>query len=277
MTEKTTSHYRKRRQRDVTPAKPTRVDRHTQSKSPVGTKSPGVDSAFSAAKSSLSQWQILFRICMITLVIFLGGLFFTTISVELIGYRNLPNLGEIVQRDNGSIVFQEYYPVFRRLAIVDTPGIAGSDNYLNRVGMLGTGIFFYAVLNAPHWIFEINFRNIGALFLVPFFSVLIGSFFFYFYLIPSSMQTSQRAVSLPSLIGLLHAGFMSLVVVAAYLFKPDFSILFSNLSLYSGQIIGRMLPGVYIMLLTGILYGAIAGGILSVIHKVRGLYHQVID
>ncbi len=271
---------RKRKQRDVAPPKKKRWERQThqeQKASPPSEPTVSSDKTRAVKPQELQVQHVFYRICLITLLIFAGGLLFTTVSVEFIGYDELPNMGEVVQRDDGTIRFEAYYPFFRRFAIVEEAETAGEENWFTRAGKFGTGLFFYSIVNAPHWIFEVNFRNIGALFLVPFVGILIGGFYLFFFLLPDSMQSRENAVRLPTFIGVLHAILVSLIIILALVLWPNYHSLYANARFYGGQLAGSLLPAVFILLLAGTLYGSVAGGILTVIHEVRRMYRAVSD
>ncbi len=269
MKNKTPSDKRKRSQRDQSATKKKHIDRQKKVKQQTAEQVPSTPPPRKEEKLALKQVNI--RIGIMVLLIFLGGLLFTIISVEFIGYMKLPNMGEVVQREDGSAYFEAYYPVFRSFAITDDSDIAGEENYFTRVGRVGTGLFFYSVFNAPHWIFELKFRNIGALFLVPFVAMLFATFYFFFYLIPSSMQTRTNAVTYSTFIGFLHAVLLGLIILICYLVWPNFAAFFESSVIYEGQMVGSVMPGLIIILLTDVLYGAIVGGILSFVCEIRNL------
>ena len=212
---------------------------------------------------ALAPLELFKRMLFTSLLIFAVGYGLTTLWVEAASYPQLPFKGEVQLRDTGEAYFNAYYPKFRRYAIVNNPAEAGTESYFSRAGVLGTGVFFYATVNAPHWIFELTVYNLRGMVLIPFLVILAGCYFFLFRGLPLGMQTEDNAISYCSLIGILHAVWVALMLLVGQGLSVSVSTLFMRPNYYGGQFLGTLLPGIVIIIITGLFYGAIVGGLLS--------------
>lgn len=212
--------------------------------------------------SSYDIMDIALKIVLTAIVMFIAGLIITLASQEIIGYKDFPNTGRITSQADGTPVFTAKFKFFRNFiySSKDVP-LGQEDNKFKRAGLLGRGLFFYSVLNAPHWIWEVGYNNLRGLVLYPLFIILIGAGFF-FKLLPESLKTSKNALSFSVAIAVLH----SLIVAIVLLVSTSLSVTFRSLfdpPFYIGELTGALLPAYFIIVFTGLLYGAIAGGLLS--------------
>ena len=227
------------------------------------------------AAESISVKDLMKHIGTITVLVFLGGYIATLIGMEMAGFTKLPLVGELRMGQDGKPNFANYYPFFGQYAIHNESTPTPIESQFSRVGTLGSGLFFYAVLNALQWTFEMQLQNVGGMFLIPLFSILCGGFVIVFKMLPRSKQTGDNAVLLSLLLGVSHAILVALVVYLGTLASSRFGSLFDSPYFYVLEMIRRIVPGLFIlpglilMGFTGLTYGAIAGGILSAVVRLR--------
>lgn len=218
----------------------------------------------SQASAPLSPKGLAVRMAAAAAAVFAAGFIITAVWAHTSGYPGLPHQGEVITRDTGEPYFNAYYPKFRRYVITDDLAAPGEESLFTRVGYLGTGAFFYSVVNAPHWSFELTIENLRGMVLVPFLCLLFGCYFFFHTLVPQSMQTKDNAIGVCVGIGIIHALLVAAMLLTGLLVSSDFGAFYERPNFYGGQFAGVVLPGVAIILLAGLLYGAVAGGLLSV-------------
>ena len=213
--------------------------------------------------SSYDLFNIASKIALTVIIMFTAGYFLTLASEELLGYKNFPNEGGLNTQADGTPVFSPKYTFFRGFiySAQDVP-LGREDNKFKRVGLFGRGLFFYSVLNAPHWICEVSINNLRGLVLYPLIVVIFGCGFFFFMLLPEKLQTRKNALSFSITLGVLHSLIVAGLLLLGCILSPTFHSMF-NAPFYIGELTGALIPAYFIIIFTGLFYGAIAGGILS--------------
>ncbi len=190
----------------------------------------------------------------------------TILIVNVIGYQDLPIRGEMIRDDKGEPYFEPYYSnLYFRFRVDENRREQPTETKLTRAGGLATGIFFYTVLNAPHWIWEMKFRNIGAMAAIPFIGIVFACFFLYANYLPNRLKPCDKAVAFCTTVGILHSlivGALLFLIQLLGLIWPDAASLYEYPTVYYGQFTGALLPAAVIMFLTGIVYGTITGVLL---------------
>ncbi|MBI1388390.1 MAG: hypothetical protein GC154_08080 [bacterium] len=197
------------------------------------------------------------------------GLLITLISSEIKQFRILPNLGQVVTDADGNQTFNPAYSHMRRFSY-STPEdpLANSHNYLQQAGMMGTALYFYTITNTLNWALEAQLNYLGEMVFVPFFVILIGCALFFFVFLPREAQTQDAAIFFAILFSGLHAILLILLMFAGSMASNSFGMLYAQPCLnYSGQMIGTMLPGAFVLFFTDMFYGAITGTLLGFITR----------
>ena len=205
--------------------------------------------------------------------IFMAGVLMTAVAATLSRVQNLPHRGLTQIKQDGTSEFVPYYPKMRPFAIVEDDSQAGNESQFTRLGALGTGLFFYTVLNTFHWTLELELSTIGGMLLIPLFVLTVGCYLFYFKYLPPAARNDSNILMLGAGMGILHALVVLAVWIAVSLLWPVYGQLFGPPYFYSGAEIPVHVTAVPIMLLTGFTYGAIAGGVLTFVAALRSLLH----
>ncbi|MFB3788696.1 MAG: hypothetical protein ACE15F_20245 [bacterium] len=205
--------------------------------------------------------------------IFMAGVLMTAMAASLSSIQNLPHRGLTQLKQDGTSEFVPYYPKMRPFAIVEDDSQAGNESQFTRLGALGTGLFFYTVLNTFHWTLELELSTIGGMLVIPLFVLTVGGYLFYFKYLPPARRNDSNLLMFGAGMGLLHAWVVLLVWIAVSSFWPVYGSLFGPPYFYSGAEIPVRVTAIPIMLLTGFTYGAIAGGILTFVAVLRSLLY----
>lgn len=203
-------------------------------------------------------------ILMMGLVAFVSGYLITVIMTDLvIQYDELVLSGEKWVDNNGKERFRHYYQDFRPYVVKYGPDQVPVESKFTHIGVLGTGIYFYGIINALHWIIEFKLQYLGGLVTVPFIVLLISSVLLNFKVIPSELLTERTLFLSCLFMSIIHALMVILFILVANFISPTFSSLLDTPFHNVGQIFGLLLPSACIILLTNMVYGGIIGGILS--------------
>jgi hypothetical protein len=213
---------------------------------------------------SVHAWEITKIIMLASVGIFLGGFILMVLASEIVGYKNLPNTGKVIVVD-GHEQFAPSYPYFRQFIISD-PGkpLDQQNTKFHAITFLGRGLFFYTVTNAPHWILEMKFINLRMIAFIPFISLLIGCGIFFIRFFPPSLLSEKNILELSITICVFHAVLVIAFTILFTLLSSTFHSMFGSPHFYVGELIGVLVPGFIIILVTGLFFGAIIGAIYSV-------------
>ncbi len=217
-------------------------------------------------------------ILMMGLVAFVSGYLITIIMTDLvIQYDELVLSGEKWVDNNGKERFRHYYPDLRLYVVKFGPDQVPQESKFSQMGILGTGLYFYGIINALHWIIEFKLQYLGGLVTIPFIVLLIGSVILNFKVLPSE-YLSERTIFLSALfMSMVHALLLIILIILGILISPTYSSLLDMPFHNVGQIFGLLLPSAFIILLTNMVYGGIIGGILSTFYPFYALLSKPVS
>ncbi|NPU95988.1 MAG: hypothetical protein HPY51_02070 [Candidatus Omnitrophica bacterium] len=239
---------------------------------PPSTEAPPSPAAPADSRQEIPRGALFRRGFLYALGAFATGVLMTTMAVSFANLASLPHRGLTQLKQDGTSEFVPYYPKMRPFAIVEDDSQAGNESQFTRLGLLGTGLFFYTVLNTFHWTLELGLSMIGGMLLIPLFVLTVYGYVFYFKIFPPALRRDSNILMLGSGIGLCHAGIVLLVWILGSFVWPVYGSLFGPPYFYSGAEIPVRVTAVPIMLLTGFTYGAITGGILYFVAVLRSLF-----
>lgn len=209
--------------------------------------------------------QLAASIAMTLGVMLLAGVMFTTIITTAKQYSSLPTMGAIQTDNEGNQFYAAQYSSMRQFAYsTEDDRFSAENSYLKDVGFLGTGFYIYTITNALHWTLEFQNRYLGFLVWLPFLIIAAGCSFYYFYFLPPRARSRDSAIFLSTLFSGLHAMLLIVLMFFVAAVSSSFGALYDMPVLNNGgQMIGLMLPGVFVLFMTNIFYGAIVGVVLG--------------
>ncbi len=230
------------------------------------------DVRLAIAKGKLDIRRFGFILLLVSIALFTIGYALTTLSAAMVNYHQLA-LEERTVTQNGEVRQVPRYRSISRYKINNNNNDEVETKF-SRAGSLLTGLYFYALVNALHWLLEFGIANIRAIVLIPFFLFLAGSAFVYYSLWPKELQTPNNAFTLSIIIGAIHGIFTFLLILFAHVFFNSFSALLGSPHHFVGQLSGILLPGLVIVFFTDMIYAGFAGIVLGVFHKLRLIFSQ---
>ncbi|MEW6236487.1 MAG: hypothetical protein AB1656_13960 [Candidatus Omnitrophota bacterium] len=196
----------------------------------------------------------------VSLVIFMCGYLLMIVAVIQIDYAGLVFAGVRSTDENG---VEHFSPHYYRLSAY---AVGANESLFSRTGALGTGLYFYSIVNALHWIVEMQYENIRMIVFLPLLVIFFGTYYLFYKFLPDRNRTNSRAALLGFGVGAFHAVFTIVFVLSGTFISSDFSAFYTSNHHYVGQLTGIMLPSMTILLLTGMTYGGIAGGVLAAVN-----------
>jgi hypothetical protein len=218
--------------------------------------------------------SVLIRMLAVSLGIFFVGFCLTWLYVEMLDYQKLPSKGNTIMYGNRNY-WIESYPSLRSYAKTGSNIRRGTESSrFEDIGSIGTGLFFFSLINSMHWIVEMSIHALGNIVFIPPVLIILGSIIFFFNMLPPPMQTRTTGLYCSYGIGLLYSILFLIVWYSLILYWDTFSHMFGRPYMFSGDQMIIKFAAFPIILMTGIFYGAIAGGILYFVAAFREVWSQ---
>lgn len=202
------------------------------------------------------------------------GLLLTLIGNELKQFSQLPNMGQVMVDKEGNEFFAAQYQHMRRFALPGEGDMFMTEtNRLKEAGLIGRAMYMYTIINTINWALEFRLSYLGGMVLIPFFVLAAGISVFYFVFLPHRARTQDSAIFFAIAFSSAHAAVVIAIMTFLNLISSNMGAMYQYPVLgYSGQMIGYVLPGAFVLLLTNVFYGAVIGTGLGLFREVARFF-----
>jgi len=208
--------------------------------------------------------EIVKNLAFAAIIAFAAGWLITIVASMVVGYAEIPTMGEMRVNGEGEEYFHAYYPDFRKYAITSAESPHGTEkSKFGEMGNIATGLYIYSICNAFHWMLELKIKNYGIILLIPFFTFIGAGILLYLKFLPTQYRIQDNAVMYTVGLAVIHSILVMLFVLMFYYWKPTFASLYASRYVYVGQLLGLTLPSAFVILMTNVVYGATAGAIVN--------------